>query len=453
MTNADTPAAPLFSTRTALRRVALASVVGSTLEWYDFFLYATASALVLAPVFFPSSDPAVGILLSFATFGVGFAARPIGSIVFGGIGDRLGRKPALVATLIVMGVSTALIGLIPGYDTIGVFAPILLVVLRLAQGLGAGAELAGATILATEYAPPARRGLFGSIATIGTYSGTVLSSVIFALFALLPHDAFLAWGWRVPFVLSLVIVGVGIYVRYRIDETPEFKRAERQDEIVRVPLASTFRYEWRSMLLVIGVVAGAFTATYAYQTYSLSYMTTVLKLPSTTRTWAVAIAAFIAMFMVPLMGALSDRIGRRPVLIVGCLISAGFAFPFFWLLNTGDPGLIIVAMIGGIGIGVPVILDVQGVLLSEFFSTRNRFTGFSLSRELGSIVFAGATPFVAASLVSAAGGQSWPVSLYVIGACLITLFTGIFMKEPAPRIAALDDESGSAAPAAAGRTA
>ncbi|MEU8404099.1 MFS transporter [Nonomuraea sp. NPDC048892] len=419
-------------TRATLRRVAGASVIGSTLEWYDFFLYATASALVLGQVFFPTADPVVSTLLSFATFGVGFAARPIGSIIFGAIGDRAGRKPALVATLLLMGVSTTLIGLVPGYDTIGVVAPLLLVLLRLAQGLGAGAELAGATIFAAEFSPPHRRGLFGSIATIGTYSGTVLSSVIFALFALMPADAFLAWGWRVPFLVSIIVVGVGIYIRLQLEETPEFKQVERRDDVARVPLVSVFRHEWRSFLLVIGIVAGAFTATYAYQTYSLSYMKNNLGITSSIGTLAIAIAAFVAMLMVPLMGALSDRIGRRPVLIAGSAISALFAFPFFMLLNTGESTLIILAMIGGIGIGVPTILGVQGVLLTELFSTRNRFTGFSVSREIGAIVFAGATPFVAASLVSAAGGESWPVSLYVIGACLITLITGLVMREPAP---------------------
>lgn len=424
-------AVPAATTRGALRKVIGASIVGSTLEWYDFFLYATASAIVLGPVFFPGEDPAMGTLLSFATFGVGFAARPVGSVIFGAVGDRLGRKPALVATLVLMGVSSALIGLIPGYAQIGVLAPVLLVILRLAQGLGAGAELAGATIFAAEYAPPGRRGLFGSLATIGTYSGTVLSSVVFALFAMLPSEQFLAWGWRVPFLLSVVVVAVGIYVRLRLDETPEFRAVERDREVVTVPLFHVFRYEWRSVLLVIGIVAGAFTATYSYQTYALSYLKANVGVQSGIGPLAVAVAAAIAMFVVPLMGALSDRVGRRPVLIAGSLISALFAFPFFALLNTGQDVLIILAMIGGIGIGVPTILGVQGVLLSSLFAANNRFTGFSVSREIGSIVFAGATPFVAAALVGAAGGASWPVSLYVIGACLITLLTGVFMKEPA----------------------
>lgn len=420
-----------------LRRVVAASVIGSTLEWYDFFLYATASALVLGPVFFPTSDPAVGTLLAFATFGVGFIARPIGSVIFGNIGDRLGRRPALVATLVLMGVSTTLIGLVPGYATIGVVAPVLLVLLRLLQGLGAGAELAGATIFAAEYAPPHRRGLFGSVATIGTYSGTVLSSSIFALFSLMPRDAFMTWGWRIPFLISVLVIVVGVYIRLRLEETPEFKKIKpgTTKTPVKAPLVNMFKYEWRSVLLVMGIVAGAFTATYAYQTYSLSYINSVLGIEGAIGTFAVAIAAFVAMFVVPLMGALSDKVGRRPVLIAGSLISALFAFPFFMLLNTGNNLLIILAMLGGIGIGVPTILGVQGVLLSELFSTGNRFTGFSVSREIGSIVFAGATPFVAASLVTASGGQSWPVSLYVIGACLITLVTGIVMKEP-PSLAA-----------------
>lgn len=429
MANPGNPSVP-STTRGALRRVIGASIVGSTLEWYDFFLYATASAIVLGPVFFPGSDPALATLLAFGTFGVGFAARPIGSVIFGAVGDRVGRKPALIATLVLMGVSSTLIGLIPGYAQIGVLAPILLVVLRLAQGLGAGAELAGATIFAAEYAPPGRRGLFGSLATIGTYSGTVLSSVIFALFSLLPSDQFLAWGWRVPFLLSIVVVAVGIYIRLNLDETPEFTAADRDRETVKVPLFHVFRHEWRSVLLVIGIVAGAFTATYSYQTYALSYLRTGVGVATAIGPIAVAIAAAIAMFVVPLMGALSDRVGRRPVLIAGAAISALFAFPFFALLNTGNDGLIILAMIGGIGIGVPTILGVQGVLLSSLFATGHRFTGFSVSREIGSLLFAGATPFVAASLVGAAGGASWPVSLYVIGACLITLVTGLVMKEP-----------------------
>jgi MHS family shikimate/dehydroshikimate transporter-like MFS transporter len=422
-----------------LRKVAGAALIGSSLEWYDFFLYATASALVFGQVFFPNRDPALGTLLALGTFGVGFFARPIGAIIFGSIGDRIGRKPALVATLILMGITTMLIGLVPGYDTIGIVAPIVLVLLRLLQGLGAGAEHAGATIFATEYAKPASRGIFGSIPSSGLYVGVLLSSSIYGLFATMPEDMFLAWGWRIPFLLSAVLVGVGLYIRLRIEETPEFQDVEKNDEVQSSPLVATFRDQWRSVLIVLGVVAGPFTATYAYQTYSLSYMKTYLGVTGGIGTLSLTVASAVAILVVPLAGALSDRIGRRPVVIVGALFSGAFAFPFFGLLGTLSPTGVILAMVGGVGIGVPLMLGAQGALLSELFSAGNRFTGFSVSRELGSILFAGMTPFIAAILVAAASGSSWPVSLYVIGACSLTLVTALVIGETR-------DQNGSSAP-------
>jgi metabolite-proton symporter len=401
------------------------------MEWYDFFLYATASALVFNKIFFAADDPAVGTLLSLGTFGVGFLARPIGAVLFGSLGDRLGRKPSLVATLILMGVATTGIGLVPDYHTIGVWAPVLLVILRLLQGLGAGAEHAGATVFAAEYASPRRRGLFGAIPGSGLYVGVLLSSGIFGLFASMPDEAFLAWGWRIPFLISVALVAVGLFIRLRLDETPEFKEAEEHHEIVGSPLLTTFRSQWRSVLIVIGVVAGPFTATYAYQTYSLSYLTQQLGGSGSTGTLALTIASVVAIVAVPLAGGLSDRIGRRPVIIGGSVFSAAFAFPFFWLLHSGPVGVIL-AMVGGVGIGVPLMLGAQGALLAELFNARNRFTGFSVSRELGSVLFAGMTPLVAAALVVAAGGASWPVSSYVVGACLLTLVVGIAIRETRP---------------------
>lgn len=414
-----------------LRKVAGATLIGSSMEWYDFFLYATASALVFNKVFFTSSDPATGTLLSLGTFGVGFLARPVGSVIFGSIGDRLGRKPSLVATLMLMGLSTTMIGLLPDYGAIGVWAPVLLVVLRLLQGLGAGAEHAGATVFAAEFAPDRRRGLFGAIPSAGMYVGVLLSSSVFALFAALPEAAFLAWGWRIPFLISIVLVGIGLFIRLRIDETPDFKEIEEHAETTASPLLTTFREQWRSVLVVVGLVAGPFTATYAYQTYSLSYLSQYLGDKGSTGTTALTAAAVVAIVVVPLAGALSDRIGRRPVIVLGALFSAAFAFPFFGLLGTGPLGAT-VAMVGGVGVGVPLMLGAQGALLAELFRARNRFTGFSVSREIGSVLFAGMTPLVAAVLVTAAGGSSWPVSAYVIAACVITLATTLTISETRP---------------------
>lgn len=415
-----------------LRRVAGAALIGSSLEWYDFFLYATAAALVFGKVFFPDSDPVVGTLLSLATFGVGFFARPLGAVIFGVMGDKLGRRPALVATLVLMGGATTLIGLLPGHATIGIMAPTLLVIFRLLQGLGAGAEHAGATIFSAEYAKPSKRGFYGAIPGSGLYIGVLLSSSIFALFSLMPEEAFLSWGWRVPFLLSVILIAVGLFIRIQIDETPTFKAAEANEVTTRTPLRDTFRYQWRSVLVVIGIVAGPFTATYAYQTYSLTYMDAYLGMSGNTGVLALSLASVVAIIMVPVAGAASDRFGRRAVIIVGAIFSGAFAFPFFGLLGTLSPAAVVLAMVGGVGVGVPLMLGPQGALLAELFSASNRFTGFALSRELGSILFAGMTPFIAGLLVAAASGSSWPVSAYVIGSCVITLITGIAIKETRP---------------------
>jgi MFS family permease len=428
--------------RKPFANVLVASLTGTSLEWYDFFLYSTAAALILGTVFFPSSDPAIGTLLSLATFGVGFIARPVGAAFFGVFGDRFGRKPTVMATLALMGLATAAIGVLPGYATLGLWAPVLLVVLRLLQGFAAGAQFAGSTVYAVEYAPSGRRGLFGGMSSSGLYVGVLLSSGIFALFQMLPAAQFQSWGWRVPFLLSLVLVAVTLVIRSHLDETPEFTQEVRGagDAAaatgggfrVVAPLLSTFRYQWRSVLIIICVVAAPFTATYAYQTYALSYLTDNLHVGGSIGSVSLTIASAVAIVVVPLAAALSDKIGRRPVLIIGSVFSALFAFPFFWLLATKTGVGITFAMIGGTGIGVPFILGAQGAMLSERFSAHNRFTGFGMGRELGSVLFAGLTPVISDVLVSAANGRSWPVSVYVILACVITIIVGFVIKETNP---------------------
>lgn len=419
--------------RRNLRNAVTASMVGTSLDWYDFFLYSTASALIFGDVFFPNSSPAVGTILSFATFGVGFVARPIGAVVFGSIGDRIGRKPTLITTLVLMGVSSAAIGLVPSYASIGIWAPILLVALRLLQGFGSGAEFGGASVFCAEYAPERRRGFFASFPSSALYVGVLTSSLVFDAFGRMPDSAFTSWGWRIPFLLSLVLVAVGLLMRLRLEETPEFQQLAEEKEVVKVPLITTFTRDWRAVLIVLGAVAGSFTATYVYQTYSLSYLSTYVGTPKSYGTTALTVASVFAIIVALLSGALSDRFGRRPVTIIGCLFSAAFAFPFFRLLDTGSEAGVIVAMVGGVGIGVPVILGPQGALFSELFNARVRFSGFSISREVGSILFAGLTPIISAALVDKAGGESWPVSLYVIGACVISLITAGVIKETRPR--------------------
>jgi MFS family permease len=268
----------------------------------------------------------------------------------------------------------------------------------------------------------------------GLYVGVVLSSTVYALFASMPEDQFLAWGWRVPFLLSFVLVAVGMYVRLKTEETPEFRQLDRETgDAPKAPLTRTFRDQWRSVLVVLGLVAGPFTATYAYQTYALSFLADRVGMTGLVGTYALTIAGLVAIAFTLASGALSDRWGRRTVIVLGGIVSGVFAFPFFWLLSTGNAAAVVLAMVGGVGIGVPLMLGCQGALFSELFSTDSRFTGFSVSREIGSIMFAGLTPFAAAMLVEWADGRPWPVSVYVLAAVSLTGVTALVSREPADR--------------------
>jgi MHS family shikimate/dehydroshikimate transporter-like MFS transporter len=431
-----------------LRKVAAASFIGSTLEWYDFWLFSASAALVFGPVFFPDTSPTSGLLLSFATLGVGFVARPIGSIVFGHLGDKIGRTPILVATLVLMGVASTLMGVLPGYGTIGLWAPILLVILRLLQGFGAGAELAGVSIFAAEFAPVGKRGMWSSLGYSGSYFGTVLGTGVFAVVQLMPHDQFMSWGWRIPFLLSVVLVGVGLFIRLRLDETPVFKEATGTIKVVtaeeaaakpvepdveRVPLFAVIRNQWPLMLAVAGIVAGPLAATYVYQSFSLSYIANDLKMDPQIGTRALTLATFVATILTPVVGKISDRLGRRPVLIAGALFTAAFAFPFFMLVESRSAVSVYIALFVAIGIGVPIMLGTQGAMLTELFTTKNRFSGFSVSRETTAVVFAGFSPLIAIALVSLGGGSSWMVSIYIIIAALLTLIAAIAVPETAFR--------------------
>ncbi|MBA7470109.1 Fosfomycin resistance protein AbaF [subsurface metagenome] len=424
----------------ARTKVILAAILGSSLEWYDFYLYATASALVFGKMFFPGHDPKTGVLLSFATFAVGFFVRPLGSIILANIGDRIGRKPVLALTLIMMGVASTGIGLIPSYESIGILAPILLILMRVVQGLGAGAELAGVCVYCTETAPKGKRGLYGSFGFIGAYAGILLSSLAFSISSSLPEADFLSWGWRIPFLLSSVLVLIGWYVRVRLDETPVFTKAEKAaaaSDSERVPLMTLLRTQWPSLLTVVGITAGPFVGIYTYSTYAQTYLAS-LGVPKSFGSLALIVASGVAMVATPLFGAISDRVGRRPVVIAGSLITALFAFPFFWLLEGGTQLTILIAMIVGQGIALSLVFGPQGALLSELFGTRMRLTGFSVGRELSSILFAGLSPLVAATLVSSAGGAIWPVSAYVAGASVVSLIVAVlFVPETANR--GLDD--------------
>ncbi|MEV4645079.1 MFS transporter [Saccharopolyspora sp. NPDC049357] len=426
------PAASGVPDRAVLRRVAGVALLGSALEWYDYFLFGAAAALVFGEVFFPSQDPAVAVLLSLATFGAGFVARPVGAVVFGRIGDKYGRRPALVATVLVMGLATTAMALIPSHATIGVGAPILLVVTRLLQGMGSGAEYSGASVFAVEYAPPNRRGLYGSLSAAGVYLGMVLSSAaVLLVTALTTDEQFASWGWRIPFLASLVLVALGLWIRARLDETPEFEREIAGDGNPG-PLRTVLRTQWRSMVLVAALVAAPLALSHLYQVFALSYLDEKGYSPGL-GTLGLVIAGVTVMITAPLAGLASDRFGRRPVLMTGAGFAIAFAFPFFWLVDTGQPVLAVLAMAMAQGGSVGIAFGVQGVLLSELFSTGARYSGAAISREAAAVVFGGFAPFLAVALSTATGGAPWPVALYVIGLGLITLVGGWFAPETARR--------------------
>ena len=404
------------------RRVILAAAVGSALEWYDFFIYGTAAALVFGDLFFPKLDPAVGTLAAFATFGVGFVARPFGGIVFGHLGDRIGRKPVLVITLLLVGGGTFLIGLLPTYETAGLLAPALLVLLRLVQGFGAGAEYGGAVILAVEFAPEGKRGIFGSWAPIGVTVGNLLAAGVFAACSSLPREDFLAWGWRIPFLLSIVLVLVGFYIRARVTETPVFQQAVANRKVLRSPIREVIRRYPREVLVVIGARLAENGLGYLFPVFALSYLTRNLGVPKATALTSIMTAHALSLLTIPLFSALSDRIGRRPVYIGAALFAAAWSWPFFMLLETREPLWITVAMVMAISVGVAGMFGPQAAYFAELFGARLRYSGFALARELGSLLAGGIAPALSAWLVTSMGGQPWGVAIYMIVMCLITAF-------------------------------
>ena len=409
-----------FAPKRSLTPVMLAAAVGSALEWYDFFIYGTAAALVFGDLFFPKFDPSMGMLLSFTTFGVGFVARPFGGILFGYLGDRWGRKPVLVMTIVLVGGGTFLIGLLPTYNQIGLWAPVLLVGMRLIQGLGAGAEYGGAVILAVEYAPEGRRGFFGSFAPMGVTIGNLLAAGVFGLVTLLSKEQMLAWGWRIPFLVSLVLVLVGVYIRMRVQETPVFTDTAKQQPPVRMPALAALRRHPRNFAVVVGARMAENGLGYLFPVFGLSYIINTLHLPKSVALIGVFTGNFVEIGGILFFGWLSDQVGRRPVYMGGALFSALFAFPFFLMLNTGSIGLIVIAFALIMGIGGGAMFGPQAAYFAELFGPRLRFSGFAFARELGSILAGGPAPALAALLVIWLNGAPWGVAMYVIVLSAIT---------------------------------
>ena len=411
-------------------KVATASLIGTAIEWYDFFLYGTAAALIFNKLFFPTFDPMIGTLLAFATFALGFVARPLGGIVFGHFGDRIGRKTMLYITLLMMGVATAMIGLLPTYHTLGIWAAVLLIACRLIQGFGLGGEWGGAVLMAVEHAPADRKGFYGSWPQLGAPIGLVMGTLVFSIFSAIMSDAqFIAWGWRLPFLFSIALVIVGLWVRFTLAESPEFQKIKDTKQQVRMPIIDAIRMHPKNILLAMGARFAENGFFYIYATFVLAYATQVLGMNKQDILTGVLIAAFLESFTIPVFGALSDNHGRRPVYIFGAIFSAIMSFPLFSLLGTKNPQLGWIAIVLGLAVGHAAMYGPQASFFAELFGTKVRYSAVSLGYNLASI-FAGAlSPIIATWLMTAYKPQTWPISVYMIILALITLVSVYFALE------------------------
>ena len=411
-------------------RVVLASFVGTMIEWYDFFIYGTAAALVFDRLFFPSDNEFVGRMAAYASFAVGFFIRPLGGVIFGHYGDRVGRKAMLVTTLLMMGLATFLIGLLPTYESIGMAAPFLLILLRLVQGLGVGGEWGGAVLMAVEHGHAGKRGFYGSCVQMGVPAGLLLATAVFSYFSSLPEEQFLDWGWRVPFLLGILLLAVGMFIRFQVFESPLFADSQKRNDVSPLPILEVFQKYRRSVLLAMGARFAENVCFYIFTVFVLTYATDYLELPKQTILNGIWIAAAVQLLAIPLAGILSDRIGRRPVYMAGTVFLILFAFPFFWMIETGDTLLIWLSIVLAL-IGHSLMYGPQAAFFSELFGTRVRYSGASVGYQLASPLAGGIAPLIATALLNWSDGESWPVSVYLILTAVVTLLSIVLATETA----------------------
>ncbi|GAA4002807.1 MFS transporter [Allokutzneria multivorans] len=417
--------------RPSFRRLAVACGVGTSLEYYDFFVYGTASALVFGTLFFRAQDPLVATILAFSTFAVGFLVRPLGAIVFGHFGDRLGRRRMLVLSLSLMGVTTALMGLLPTYAAIGVAAPLMLVLLRVVHGFSVGGEAGGAALMAVEHAPPGKRGLYGSLVTIGSPMGAFLANGSFALVMLLPSEDVLSWGWRIPFLAGVLVVLVGVFARRKLHETPVFQDLSENKATERMPLMTVLRKDGKRVLLTAGVNLGFNAFVFILFVFLLTYGKEALKLPSWVMLVATLIGCVVSVACIVGFCALTDRIGRKPVMLGGAIFCVLFPFPLFWMVDTANPTLIVLAVTIGFA-GSSAIFGPMLSYFSELFGAAHRYTGVGIGYQLGAVLGGGFSPLIATSLLKAGGG-SMAVACYVAAASLISVGCMIALPETVRR--------------------
>lgn len=412
-------------------RVLLGSLSGSVIEWFDFLVYGTVAALVFNKIYFPTEDPFISTLLAYASFSLTFFFRPIGGVIFAHIGDRIGRKKTLFLTLMLMGGGTVAIGLLPDFNAIGMWAPILLLLFRILQGIGIGGEWGGALLLAYEYAPKHRRGLYGAVPQMGISLGLLLASAVIALLTLLPEDQFLLWGWRVPFVGSIVLVFIGLWIRNGLDETPEFKRIRETGAQLRLPIKEVLTKHWGAVLVSIGMKAAETGPFYIFGTYVVAYATNILDVRQNTVLLAVAAAALVATIWMPFFGHLSDRVGRAVLYRWSAITTIVLVVPYYLVLNTGETWAIFAATIGAFGLLWGSVNAILGTLIAESFSPEVRYTGATLGYQIGAAIFGGTAPLIAAWLLEMSGGQWWPIAVYVAICAAISVVASFFVKRVA----------------------
>ncbi|MBX9800790.1 MAG: MHS family MFS transporter [Burkholderiaceae bacterium] len=425
-----TPAPQVARSRRQYITAGLASMMGTTIEWYDYFLYGTAAALIFNKIFFPTFDPITGTLAAFATYSVGFFARPFGGIVFGHFGDRVGRKSMLLITLFLMGVPTILIGLIPSYDSIGYWAAVLLVIMRFLQGIAVGGEWGGAVLMAVEHAPDGKKGFFGSLPQTGVAPGLILSSLAMGAVATLPEQDMLTWGWRIPFLASVVLLLVGWFIRVKVSESPDFEHMQNKGDKVEIPALIVLKRYPKEMLTVMGGRLAEVTWFYTVVTFSLAYATGTLGIPRTVMLDATVWGATAALFTMPLFGILGDRIGFKWIFVAGTAGIILFAPTFFTMLQSKDPGTITLAVVIAVGVVYAALYGPQGGLFSAQFPPEVRYSGISMAVQISGAIGGGLAPLIATSLLAYGGGDARYIVWYLSGLGIVAIISSLFMHHP-----------------------
>jgi MHS family shikimate/dehydroshikimate transporter-like MFS transporter len=418
--------------RASTSKVVAASTIGTVIEWYDFFVNASAAALVFGALFFPASDPTVSTLAALSVYALGYVARPLGGIVFGHFGDRVGRKSMLVISMLLMGFGTFLVGLLPTYQQIGILAPILLIALRLLQAMGLGGEWGGAVLLVSESAPAERRGLFGSFVQVGNPIGRLTATGVLALATRLPESDFLSWGWRIPFLASALLIIVGLVIRFQIDETPEFQKLRQNKKTVKMPVVEALTKYRRETIIAVGLKITEVAWVGILTVFAVTYLTQQLGMPRSIVLAAITLGGLIEVLVMPLAGWLSDVIGRRAIYLGGTMFGILLAFPIFWLFETRDPTIVTWAIVVGMCLCQGVIFALHASFMPELFGTDARYSGVSLGFQLGAAIGGGLTPVIAAAFV-ARTGATWAVSLILVALGIVTVVAVLSTRETAAR--------------------